>query len=626
MQSYWNKVLNRRLSRRRAIIGSSALTASAAFLAACGGDDDDDGGSSSSTGGNAGSSGGSGSSGSESSGLVYKPEDTTSKAKAGGKYITTQDNAFAIAPDPHKIGAHASLVQRAYSQLFRIKHGVLQNTDGEFMGDVAQSWELSPDHLTLTIKLEPEAGFAPIDPLNGRKIDAEDVTFSWRRMIDSAAQLRGDLANEISPDAPIVSVDATDASTVVIKMAAPNATIYTLLAHNGLGSFWMLPKEAGDTNALDIGNKPIGTGPYYVSELQPESRITYKKNPNFKRSTLKNGEPYIDEIDTPIILEAATRSAQFRAGAVYETAFPRLEMVGAKNDQPDLLMYVSDPPTTERVYFGQNPDSPFIDERMRQAYYRVIDRDAFVRAAYDVDFFEKEGLSVEQYWEGSFEQASWQGWVLDPKSVDDYGDAQKNFVMDLAEAKKLVEAAGQETPFNFAQVRSAPGPTSFSQPIYDRMQIIEGMLRESGVFTFDFNDLEWATEWVPQVRASGGKFSGASWGPDTSSFDPATAAFFVYHPSGGYFEGGDDHLAELALKIRAEFDVEKRKDLVKELQRYDAKTMFNQKLGVAPGFALAWPVVRNVGVFHGGTNWLDIRAPGGELKAWIDPTQAPLKQ
>src|SRR5690606_5829478 len=117
--------------------------------------------------------------------------------------------------------------------------------------------------------------------------------------------------------------------------------------------------------------------------------------------------------------------AQFRAGQVHDTEFPRLEIVGAKKDNPDLLMFAIDPPAgTERVYFGHNPDSPFIDERLRKAFYRLIDRDAYVRAAYDVDFFEKDGLEVEQFWEGSFKKASWEGWVLDPKSTEDYGPAQ----------------------------------------------------------------------------------------------------------------------------------------------------------------------------------------------------------
>ena len=601
--SYWNKVLDSRISRRRALAGAGGTALGAAFLAACGGDD------------NGGQS--------DSSGMLHRLTDETNQAKHGGTYVTTQNNAFAIAPDVHRIGAHGAVAGRAYSQLFRIKHGNLQNTDGSFMGDLAQEWELAPDRMTLTIKLEPEAGFAPIAPVNGRIVDAEDVTFSFRRMISSGGPLRGDLANEVNKDAPILSVQALDRRTVQIKLAEPNATIFTLLGLAGLGAFWIVPKEA---ESFDVANNPVGSGPYMVTELAPELRVVFTKNPNFKRSTLKNNEPFIEKIETPIVLEAATRSAQFRAGNIHHTAFPRLEQVDAKRSIPELLMYTIDPPATERVYFGQNADSPFRDKRMRQAFHRLIDRDAFVRAAYDVDFFERDGLDVQQYWEGSFGRNSWEGWVLDPKSDRDYGPAHRNFIYDAAEARKLVEAAGNSVPFQFPWVRSAPGPTSFARPIYDRMEIIEGMIRDSGVLSFEFRDLEWATAWVPQVRNSGGRFTGTSWGPDTSSPDPAVAAFFVYHPNGGYFEGGDDRLAQMALSIRREFEVDRRRQLVHDLLKYDAEEMYNQKLGVAASFELVWPAIRNVGVFRGGTNWLDVMAPGSELKAWIDTSKAPFRR
>ncbi len=74
--------------------------------------------------------------------------------------------------------------------------------------------------------------------------------------------------------------------------------------------------------------------------------------------------------------------------------------------------------------------------------------------------------------------------------------------------------------------------------------------------------------------------------------------------------------------------MDERKALVRELQLHDADKMFNQKLGVAAGFALAWPIVQNVGVFRGGTNWLDIYSAnqGGELKGWIDETKPPGSQ
>jgi peptide/nickel transport system substrate-binding protein len=417
MQGYWDKVLDRRIGRRRAIAVTGATAASAAFLAACGGSDDD--------GGDSGDGG-------DSSGLLHKQTNETSKAKHGGLYVSAQTNGL-VSHDPHANGAHTQVVQRTYSQLFRIKYGELKNTSGEFAGDLAQSWELSPDQLTLTVKLDPGAGFAPLPPVNGRPVDAEDVVFSWDRVARQAT-LRGDLANSVNPSAPITSVTATDKSTVVIKLNEPNSTLYTLLGLAGLGTFWIIPKEAADEARLNVKTQPLGSGPYYLTESN-EVNIRFKKNPNFKRSSLKNNEPYIEEIYTPVIVDPATLSSQFRAGAVYHTTIPALEVVDAKKSLPKLLMYPTDPITNERVYFGHNPDSPFIDDRMRRAFYRVMDRDAYVRAAYNADRYEADGLEVPQFWEGSFGRTSWEGWLLDPKSKSEYGEVESNFVFDLAEAK-----------------------------------------------------------------------------------------------------------------------------------------------------------------------------------------------
>jgi hypothetical protein len=64
---------------------------------------------------------------------------------------------------------------------------------------------------------------------------------------------------------------------------------------------------------------------------------------------------------------------------------------------------------------------------------------------------------------------------------------------------------------------------------------------------------------------------------------------------------------------------------VKELQLYDAGKFYNQKVGIAGGFGLAWPAVRNAYVFRGGTGWQSIRAGTGP-RGFIDPNQAPIKK
>ena len=609
MRDYWTKTLARRVSRRRALAVTGATSAAAAFLAACGGSESE-----------------TPSAPKDPSGLLFEPVNESAQAKRGGTYFGLQGNVY-VTHDPHRIGAHSAVAQRGFSQLLRVSDGVLARTDGAPQGDMAESWEISPDKLTLTLKLDPGAATPSVAPVNGRLLDADDVLFSWERF-KAIGTLRGDLANDVSSGAPITSVTAPDKRTIVIKMSEPNTTIYTLLAQPGLGSFWIIPKEAEDPARLDIARNPIGNGPYYMTETS-EVNLRWKRNPNFKRASLKNGEPYIDEIFEPVIPNTATVSSQFRAGAIYEaTSFPSQEIVGTKRESPDLLMYATEPlSSSERVYFGHNNESPFRDERLRIAYYKNFDRDLYVTAAYNTDLFAKEGLTVQEWWEGSFGMSTYEGWLLDPKSTKDYGDKQKNFVFDPAEAKKLVEAAGFKTPFEYVQNYSDETPTSFGPPIYRRTDILMNMLDENGVFKMRRRPLEWATEWTPQIRTSLGNFNGASWGPDTSFnlADPTAAAFYIYNPKGGYFEGGDATLEEMTIRARREFDDAKRKEIIKEIQRYDAGKMFNQKIAVAGGFRLIWPAVRNAFVFKGGTNWLDIRSGSG-LKAFIDPTKAPLNK
>jgi ABC-type transport system substrate-binding protein len=583
----------------------------AAFLAACGGSSSDSGGGA----------------GGDKSGLLYKIVEDKTDIKRGGRHVGVQQNGIATALDPHVIGAHGAVAQRVYSQLFRLKDGVLKNTDGTPEGDLFASWELSPDKLTLTGKIDPGAGTPPVAPLNGRNFDSEDVLFSWDRF-KRAGNQRAALANEISAAAPIVSVTAPDKQTIVLKLSEPNVTLFTLLGHSGLGYFYIMPKEAANTATYDPRNQGLASGPFYLTSFN-DTQLNFKRNPGFKRQALKDGEPYLDEIYEPIIPDNSQVLAQFRTGAIYEANIAAESVLGMKNDAPQVNMYATEPATNERVYFGHNPDSPFRDERMRLAYFKCIDRDAYITAAHNTDGYEKAGLKVDTFWEASFHQSGWSGYIMDPKSMaKEYGDKAKNFQFDIAEAKKLIEAAGHKTPFEYDQVISKQTPTSFGPVTYKRTEIFMNMVENSGAFKLKGGgrtELEWAVEWVPKVRNSGGMFTGTSWGPDTAPSDPALASFFVYNPKGGYFEGGDATLEALTKRIVAEFDTPKRQELVKELQRYDAGKFFNQKVGIAGGFALVWPAVRNVYAYRGGTSWLSIRQGSGP-RAWIDPERAPIKK
>jgi ABC-type transport system substrate-binding protein len=605
MSSYWDKVLQGRMSRRRAMVTTGAFGASAAFLAACGGGDN----------------GGNG----DRSGLLSQQVDETNNARHGGTYVGSHPGVI-LTHDPMKTGIAIRVARRGYSQLFRISDGVLQNTDGSIQGDLAESWELAEDGLTLTVKLDPGAGLPPIAPVNGRVMDSEDVIFSWQRL-QSEGIGRTELSNAINPGAPIVSMEAPDRQTVVINMAEPNATIFSLLGTDVLGSMYIIPREGG-AGGFEIARTAIGSGPYYMTESS-EVSTRWRKNPNFRRASLRNNEPFIEEIHEPVIPDQAQGTAQFRAGAIYEYNVPAFEVLGIKQDLPQLVMRQTAPVVTgtERLYFGQNEDSPFRDERVRIAYMKTIDRDGFIQAAHNTDRFEDVGLPVQTYWEGAIAQGAWQGWVLDPKGdAAEYGDKASNFEYDLADARRLVEAAGYQVPLEFTQTYAAPGPSSFPQQFYNRADIFLGLVENGGVFNMNRNLVNYQTEYnTERYRFARGRFTGATWGPDTASADATAAAFFLFNSQGGYFSGGDARLDELTNNARREFDTNRRRELIHEVQRYHAGKFFNNKIGVAGGFAVNWPVLRNVNVYRGGTNWLCITSPSG-LKAWMDPNRPPLGQ
>src|SRR5262245_28510732 len=143
MPDYWRPALRRRISRRRMLSTAGAGLTSALLLAACGSDDDS---KPTPTSVSATATPGL----QDRSDLLVPLSDETKTAKRGGVL-----RSFFAAPwptyDVMAPGTQTALARRAFSQLLRIRDGVLENTTGEVEGNAAESWELSPDRTTLVL-------------------------------------------------------------------------------------------------------------------------------------------------------------------------------------------------------------------------------------------------------------------------------------------------------------------------------------------------------------------------------------------------------------------------------------------------------------------------------------------
>jgi ABC-type transport system substrate-binding protein len=267
-----------------------------------------------------------------------------------------------------------------------------------------------------------------------------------------------------------------------------------------------------------------------------------------------------------------------------------------------------------RYFFGMLPESPFKDERVRQAWSMATDRDLFINVIYNVDTFAKEGLPIETWWDSALPHNVWSGWWLDPKDQD----WAKFYKHDVAEAKKLLAAAGHPTGVD-ANVRYPA--TGYPNVYYQYIDVILAMVPEAG-FRTKIHTVNFNTEWRPQLADARGQFEGVSFILDSGGAELANYLYLHYHINGSLNHGydadglnrreGDSTLNDLTTRARLEFDEKKRQDLVNDIQKYEAKKVYFPRVGGgANAFSLAWPAYRGRGVWQGttsrwlATNWLD---------------------
>src|SRR5581483_3587179 len=322
------------------------------------------------------------------------------------------------------------------------------------------------------------------------------------------------------------------------------------------------------------------------------------------------GFPFMDQLEYPTVQEYATFLAQFKTGSIYDGTGIRAEdILPTKKDVPALeLMQTYYATRLQRVGFGMANDSLFKDERLRQAWVLTWDRDLYMGTVYNVDKFREGGLTVDVVNESGLQANTYAGWLLDPLGKD-FGPNSKYFKKDLAEAKKLITAAGFASGVvdNFELVypaRSAAVPAAY----FDGLDALIGMTQESGLFKWKLNQVQnYYADWFPKYHnQSMGTFSGVTVSLSSLAEDPANYLFSYYNSKGSLRQGSDSTLDDLTGKAIKEFDTKKRQDVVKEIQRYEGGKNFYPRVGGGTGFSLAWPAVRNREVYRGGARSLAV--------------------
>jgi peptide/nickel transport system substrate-binding protein len=602
-QGYWSRAINQRMARRRAMALASGTAAGAAFLAACGGGD------------------GSGSTSGDSD-LIAKPKDTFDSAKRGGTLKDIHNFDPPTLDPAAPVASLNNIIRHTYGTLVTEKPGHLESSEGEMGPDLAESWEVSADRLQITLKLRSGVKWHNKPPVNGRTVDVDDVLFSWERYT-RLSPFRALTFNSVNPDAPVLSMTAPDARTIQVKLKEPLSYALNYFASYGSfsGNMVLLPKEA-DGN-LDIRRNIVGHGPFELASYTPAVGFTLRRNPEYYDKDFA----LIDQLDMPIVPEYAARLAQFKAGNVHRILPNGEDLMFVKRDEPRVLVYETDYSAQPWIVSFGWQQQPFLDERVRQAVSMGVDRESWIDAIYNVSGFESEGLPVQSRWNSHLHSLYDEFW-LDPQDKD-FGPNAKYFRHDVAEAKRLLAAAGHPNGFSVTSTYPIEGLAlgRFAEPF-------DGMLGQ--LFEIKINNPNYANQYIPQWRDAQGQYEGWLHGSVTGTMPqvlhPVSALAAEYWPKGGLtFRGfsksgaadksGDPELTALIEKARLEFDSNSLRSQVHEIQRYLAKTMWGLMLpGGATGYDLAWPALQNHQVWRVKQGASPI---WNAYRLWIDNSLAP---
>ncbi len=287
---------------------------------------------------------------------------------------------FAVLVEPTDYDCHANIsfavlhpVAPHYSTL--LKFDPLNYP--QVVGDLAESWTVSPDRRTYTFQLRPNVLFH-----DGSKLTSADVKASYERIIRPP---QGVVSARRIDYAAISSIDTPDQRTIVFHLDWPDAAMLANFA-SPWNCIYSAAKLAEDPQYPKT--HVFGTGPFvFVEHIKGQTWRGRRWDKYFLP-----GKPYLDGFQADFITGPAVMAA-YKSGRI------QAEFRGVTPPQRDDLaaalgnrIAVSESPwlSTLLVVFNTKRP-PFDDARVRRALSLAIDRWGAAEKLQSMTFFKYVG-------------------------------------------------------------------------------------------------------------------------------------------------------------------------------------------------------------------------------------------
>ncbi|MBI2906830.1 MAG: ABC transporter substrate-binding protein [Chloroflexi bacterium] len=328
-------------------------------------------------------------------------------------------------PIPH-FDAHqesSGAIQFPLSSVYSI---LVQNDprdEDRIIGDLARSWDISPDGLVYAFLLNEGVKFH-----NGRTLTSQDVKFNLDRVIFPP---KGVLSPRKELYQAVVKIDDPEPLTLKITLKNQQASFLQLLALEE--NFVFAPEVVKQKG--DMKQDAVGTGPFKFQSYIPGVSFKVQKNADY----FIKGRPYLDGIVTYILVDETARFAALRTKQIQMvplTAGPTgSQAEELRKREPRLVAEAKLMPNNTGLNFNTKID-PWNDVRVRRAVNLAIDREAAAKVVRAGSYNAGYGYTLP----GSV-------WALPEQELTSMAGFRKPKDQDVAEARRLLAEAGYSDGF-----------------------------------------------------------------------------------------------------------------------------------------------------------------------------------
>ena len=402
----------------------------------------------------------------QATGGTDAPTDTTapptdSEGRSVLEVVIPTD-PVAMNPFPETAGNRAVVHMAMFLPLIQV------DDQQAIYSDVLESWDVSPDATTITLKVRDGLEWS-----DGVPVTSADVSLALHLHLDSRISTRAGRLGGVEGVAAytegtadsISGITTPDESTVVITLENPDAAwLPNWASLTRLNS--MFPAHIlGDVPAEDIPTHeffetlPVVNGAYKFVQYVPDQFVELEANENFSL-----GEPGFERVFFKIITEPEARLAQLQTGEIQfvdqvaAADIERLEAIdGISVDRASGL---------NPNIIGFNDQSPaFADPRVKQALVFAVDRDGICEQVF-LGFCSVSDVNVRLVGD----QVAW--------AVPTIGEGMIDYSYDPDRARELLDEAGWDssTTLNlWLMAQAAP------EPIIQAINIMQAQWAEVGV-------------------------------------------------------------------------------------------------------------------------------------------------